>query len=297
MGGAEQNPVKKKKMMKKIAGTFIERIILMKSFVKTNAIKIGLLFVVVSTGCATHIVSSHWRQDGLTINGSEDEWPEVPQYYDSDRKVSLRMMNDADAVYLCFSTSDEALKKKLSMTGLTVWLDPAGEKHKTFGIHLPGAGPPGLPRKSGADDRQGDKNERPALKTPKTAEITYAGATGPLSMPMAQVRQTGIDVGVGQPNGRRFVYEFKICFTAGPSLSALGQGKTVGIGIETGKTDMNHEMRKPPEGGMDRKNHGGGMGGGGRPGGGSSAKAMGEPFETWIKVTLAGGSINPNARG
>jgi hypothetical protein len=250
-------------------------------------------------------VASHWRQDGLTINGSEDEWPAAPQYYDADRQVSIRMMNDADAVYLCFSTNDEALKKKLSMTGLTVWLDPAGEKHKTFGIHLPGAGPRRLPDNSGADDRQRGKKERPALKTPKTAEITYAGATGPLSMPMAQVRQTGIDVGVGQPDGRRFVYEFKICFTAGPSLSALGQGKTLGIGIETGKTDMNHEMGKPTEGGMGKENRGGGMAGmggggmhgGGRPGGGSSPKGMGEPYETWIKVTLSDGSVNPNARG
>jgi len=280
----------------------------MKFVVKTNALKVSLLLIVlVSTGCAAHTVASHWYRDGLTINGSEDEWPAAPQYYDADRQANIRMMNDADAIYLCFSTSDEALKKKLSMTGLTVWLDPAGEKHKTFGIHLPGAGagPRGLSRKSGAADRQGNKKERPALKTPKAVDITYAEATGPLSMPMAQVRQTGIDVGVGQPDGRRFVYEFKICFTAGPSLSALGPGKTVGIGIETGKTDMNHEMGKPTEGGMGRTNRGGGMGGmggggmhgGGRPGGGSPAKAMGEPFETWIEVTLSDGSINPNSQG
>jgi hypothetical protein len=265
---------------------------------RTTSVRVGLLLLVlVGTGCATHTVASHWRRDGVVANGSEDEWPAAPQYYNADRQAGIRIMNDADAIYLCFSTSNEALKKKLLMTGLTVWLDPAGEKHKTFGIHLPGAGPRGLPDKSGADDRQGDKKERPALKTPRGVEITYAGATGPLSMPMAQVRQTGINVGAGQPNGRRFVYEFKICFTAGPSLSVLGPGKTVGIGIETGKTDMNHEMRKPPEGGMGRTNHGGGMHGGGRSGGGSSAKAMGEPFETWIKVTLSDGSINPNARG
>ena len=178
------------------------------------------------------------------------------------------------------------------MTGLTIWLDPTVEKNKIFGIHLPGAGagPRGLSRKSGADDRQGNKKERQVLKTPTAVHITYAKATGPLSMPMAQVRQTGIEVGAGQPNGRRFVYEFKICFTAGPSLSALGPGKTLGIGIETGKTDMNHEMGKPTEGGMGRTNHGGGMHGG-RPGGGSPAKAMDEPFETWTKVTLAHGNV------
>lgn len=275
---------------------------MMKSVVKTNALKVGLLLLVlVSTGCAAHTVVSHWRRSGLTINGSEDEWPAAPQYYDTDRHAGIRTMNDAEAIYLCFSTSNEALKKKLWMTGLTVWLDPAGGKSKTFGIHLPGAGPRGLSRKSGADDRRGDKKERPVLKTPDSVEITYAEATGPLSMPMAQVRQTGIEIGVGQPDGRRCVYEFKIGFTAGPSLSALGPGKTVGIGIETRNTDMHQGMRKPTEGGMGRSNHGGGMGGGmhggGRPGGGSAAKAMDEAFETWIEVTLVGGSIDANARG
>ena len=279
---------------------------MMKSVVNNNAFKAGLLLLVlVSTGCAAHSVVSHWRTSGLTINGSEDEWPAAPQYYDTDRQAGIRTMNDAEAIYLCFSTSNEALKEKLLRTGLTVWLDPAGDKNKTFGIHLPGAGPPGGARKSGADDRRGDKKERPVLKTPDSVEITYAEATGPLSMPMAQVRQTGIEIGVGQPDGRRCVYEFKIGFTAGPSLSALGPGKTVGICIETGKTEGNPEMRRPSEDGVAGTNHGGGMGGkrgggmhgGGRPGGGSAGKAMGEAFETWIEVTLVGGSIDANTRG
>jgi len=114
-------------------------------------------------------------------------------------------MNDADAVYICFVTSDKELEKKLLMTGLTIWLDPTVEKNKIFGIHLPGAGagPRGLSRKSGADDHQGNEKERQVLKTPKAVDITYAEATGPLSMPMAQVRQTGIEVGAEQPNGRQ----------------------------------------------------------------------------------------------
>jgi len=272
----------------------------MKSVAKINALKVGLLlFVLVGTGCATHTVASHWRRNAVVANGSEDEWLTPPQYYDGDRQANIRMMNDAEAIYLCFSTRDEALKKQLLMTGLTVWLDPAGEKNKTFGIHLPGAsgGPRGLSRESKTGDRQGSKKEGPALKTPTAVEITYAKTTGPLSMPMAQVRQTGIDVGAGQPNGHRFVYEFKICFTAGPSLSALGPGKTLGIGIETGDTDMNHEMDKPTQGGMGGTNHGGGMHGGGKPGGNSPTKAMAEPFETWMKVILSDGSINPNDRG
>ena len=265
---------------------------MMNSVVKINALKVGLLLLVlVVTGCATHDVASHWCCDRLTINGSEDEWPAAFQYYDADRQVGIRMMNDADAVYICFSTNNEALKKKLSMTGLTVWLDPAGEKNKTFGVHLLGAGPRRLSRKSGADDRHEDKKERPVLKTPKAVEITYAEATGPLSMPMAQVRQMGIEVGAGQPDGRRLGYEFKIPFTAGPSLSAIGPGMTVGIGFEAGESGKNAEMRQPPDdatgGGTNRGGGKGSKSGGGRPGGGSSAKVMDEPFETWIKATLA----------
>ena len=65
---------------------------MMKSVVRTNTLKVGLfLLALVSTGCAAHDVASHWCRDGLTINGSEDEWPASFQYYDADRQVGIRI--------------------------------------------------------------------------------------------------------------------------------------------------------------------------------------------------------------
>lgn len=269
-------------------------------FKKSNTIliRVGLLLLLMTAmGCAAHTAASHWKRDLLSMDGSEAEWPAVPQYYNAERQVGIRVMNDADAVYFCLVTSDEKLKKKILMTGLTVWIDPAGEQHKTFGLHLPGVGPRELAGKLKDGDHQAKSKARPVLKTPKSIAITYAEATGPLAMPMAQVRQTGIDVGAGQPDGRRCVYEFKIGFKAGPSLSTLGSGQTVGIGIEIGKQDKGQQRQGRSDSGMGRAKRGGGGGGGG--GMGSKGRSHGNAFpgagsklfETWLKISLAEGGI------
>ncbi len=257
---------------------------------KTGVVKAGLLFLVLlNAGCATHNLASRWQRDGFIANGSEDEWPTPPQYYEEDSRAVIYVMNDVETLYLCLAANNEALKKKMLIGGLTLWLDPTGKKHKVFGIHLPGARPPRPPEAREEDTLRRKKDKRPILQTPKAVEITFSETSGPLPMSMDRVRRTGIDIGAGQPDGCRFVYEFKIPFTATPVLSALAPGTALGIGIETGKPDKNSRMRKPPEGTMDKgMKRGGGMRG--RPGGGSSSKAMAEPFETWIKVTLADGT-------
>jgi hypothetical protein len=64
----------------------------------------------------------------------------------------------------------------------------------------------------------------------------------------------------------------------------------MGIGITTAKSDMDKEKIKTSNDGMGRSDRGGrgGMRGGHGPGGGGSrSKAVDEPFEVWIKSTLA----------
>ena len=269
---------------------------------KTGVVKAGLLFLVLlNAGCAAQNLASHWQRDGFIADGSENEWPTPPQYYDADSRAVIYVMNDAEAVYLCLAANNEALKRKMLIDGLTLWLDPTGKKHKALGIHLTGVRPPRHSGAPGENALRRNKNKRPVLQTPKAVEITFSEATAPRSMSMDRIRRTGIDIGAGQPDSRRFVYEFKIPFAAAPSLSGLDPGTALGIGIETGKPDNNSRMRKPPEGtaGKGTKRGGGMRGGSGRdrPGGGSSSRAMAEPFETWIKVTLADRAVSQPMTG
>lgn len=275
---------------------------------------IGLLAVLVCVGgCTANKVTSRWRDGDIVANGSDSEWQFVPQYYDEKRPVSIRVTNDAEALYLCITTSDEAIKRHLRMAGLTLWFDPMGENERVFGIHLPGDESrasrqrprPGAGRVPSAEDHGGRSlpNE-PALspfEAPNKLAVTYAGATGPLTMTLVEVRRTGIDIGVGQLPGGRLVYEFGIAFKAAPSLSGLAPRKVVGIGILAGALEKDRPEKRSSKGLTGTGNHWGGMEGGGsgegmgtlpggpmgeRPGGPGPGK-MKDSLEVWLQVRLA----------
>ncbi len=291
----------------------------MKKRLKQNAIKIVLLFsIVFQGGCSVNKVACHWRGYDIVANGYENEWQGSPQYYDKKRQLAIRVTNDVEALFLCVSTSDKALKKRIRMSGLTVWLDPQGGKEQIFGIHLLGGDTKRPDRGSGpgagafrpADDRgRPEENEQkpPFSETLEELEISYWGATGPLKMRIDEVQRTGIDIGIGPPEGGRMVYEFNIGFKAAPSLSGLKPGMIVGLGIQTGASKPDGRKRASsgdqmgqggPGGGMGGPGSGGGMGGPG-PGGGMDRGGMGrgpggsgphdknDLFEVWLQVQLA----------
>jgi hypothetical protein len=274
---------------------------LMKKRLKQNAIKIVLLFsFILQGGCSAHKVACHWRGYDIVANGYENEWQGSPQYYDKRRQVSIRVTNDAEALFLCVSTSDKDLKRRLRMTGLTVWLDPHGGKEQIFGIHLPGGDTKRPDRGPGlgagafrpADDRgRPEENEQkpPPSETLEELEISYWGATGPLEMTIDEVRRTGIDIGMGPPKDGRMVYEFNIGFKAAPSISGLKPGMIVGLGIQAGASKPDGRKRASSGDQMGQGGPGGGMdsSGMGRGPGGSGPHDKNDLFEVWLQVQLA----------
>lgn len=279
---------------------------------KLAAVTGMLVLLMCQAGCAAKPVAGRWCEDQMTIDGSDGEWSDTPQYYDPDRQTILRVANNGEAVFLCLAISDRVLTRQIMRTGLTVWLDPRGEKAQTFGIHLPGRqGPnPGRAPHSENDVRHPARG-RPAppraaaqlspAEPLKALAITYQDATGPLKMKLDEVRRTGIDIAVGPPGpGHRLVYEFQIAFRSAPCLANLGPDDVVGLGIMAGSS-----MEKPPKsgafggmggpggdpGGGPGGGMGGGMGGGpgggmGRPGGAPHGEKS-EPVEVWLKIKLA----------
>jgi hypothetical protein len=102
-------------------------------------LKTGLLLLLIClSGCAPAKVHSHWRVSNVVADGYDGEWQGSPQFYDRDRKLTVRVINDAQALFLCISTSDGALKRQLTMGGMTLWIDPGSGESRVFGIHLPG---------------------------------------------------------------------------------------------------------------------------------------------------------------
>ena len=193
-----------------------------------------------NSGCAPQSVSSVWPREKIVADGAGDEWRQPPQYYDEDHSVTIRVSNDNDAIHLFFLTTDDALAKQLTLSGLTLWIDPLGGSDKTFGIHLPSLsqGMPGkdihgLRNPAAAPTHHKTGYRQPAVKMPDTLKISYSDATAPLEMTLAEIRNTGIDIGVGQRGSRGLVCEFTIRFAAAPCLSGLAQGTIAGIGFSS----------------------------------------------------------------
>lgn len=265
-----------------------------------------LVLLIVIGGCAPHQVATRWRDETITANGCDAEWQGTPDYYDEDRQVTIRLTNDGEALFLCIAIGDDTLKRQIGMTGLTVWVDPLGETAQTFAIHLPGRGagslhrypPPeaGTGRPAGDWGDPGDNEERPDSPEPiQSLAITYPDTTGSLDMTIDEIRRTGIDVGAGQAEGGRWVYEFIIAFRAAPCLTGIAPGMRVGVGFQTGEPKKGgHEKTGAvgqrgtggPPGGMG--GHGPGRGGGmGRGSGKSRSIEKDDPFDVWIEARLA----------
>lgn len=270
-----------------------------------------LILPVCLGGCTANKVASQWRNGNFIADGSDNEWQVAPQYYDEKQRLAIRVTNDAEALYLSIATSDESIKRQLLMAGLTIWLDPKGGKDRIFGIHLPGsdpAGPRPRPQDKGggppAEDNGSHRGVRrhllPPVGPPSDLSITYADATGPLTMRLSEVRRTGIDIGVGQSPAKRLVYEFTIAFNAAPCLSGLAPEMVVGIGIMAGASKQGGPQAGSrggapvgPGGVVPGPGFDGGINAmngprqGGGPGGGPGAGEKSGSLEVWLQVRLA----------
>lgn len=269
-------------------------------------------------GCAGQkAVACYWRGHDVVADGIDKEWPESPQYYDKDQRITVRVINNDKILSLTVSTGSRSLQRQLQMAGLMVWFDPEGGTEQVFGIHLPAANmqPPGRPGGQPGDGGfgprfslshpAGNTAAKPGQRPPamsqaiKELEITYSDTTGPLLMKMDEVRRTGIDVGRTQTRDGRLVYEFNINFNAAPSLENLKPGMSLGIGILTASGF--EQFGGPGSGGppgaqlapsVSFSGMGGPGGGLGGPGGGTNGPGRGggrdKSLEIWLKVQLAG---------
>ncbi len=273
----------------------------MKHFLHAPSIAVRLFVAVwLLAGCSGARVESRWRSHEINPNGLDEEWSGTPQYYDEKKQVVVKIMNDDESIYLCVAVNDRELKKKLMMSGLTVWIDPEGGKERKYGVRLAmkQRRRPSKTSNSQRDQRMKEERDRmsaespPPFKAPESLEVIHPFADESSKMTMEVARHAGVAVGVGRPNGR-LVFEYRIRTGGENYVLSLDMGSHVGIGIESGKMGGGVMMGKGGPGGAGHGKRNRGMGG---PAGGGKgepgrrrpeAKGMGEPFEVWLKVLFS----------
>ena len=53
-----------------------------------------LLLAVVQSGCSVSNVASRWKNDAVLVNGVDNEWQEVPPFYDEKKQVAPTAATD-----------------------------------------------------------------------------------------------------------------------------------------------------------------------------------------------------------
>jgi hypothetical protein len=256
-------------------------------------------------GCGGLKIASVWRDDDIVIDGIPTEWKGATTWVQSPN-CAVGVKNDADYLYLSLSSPLEEIAVQMVMRGFTVWLDPEGDKGRTFGIHCPIGSPlgTGKPKELGEVARDQDRFQEMIVDRLKGAgsvfEVVGDGDENGTRLTAAEA--AGIEVALGYQDGR-VVYELKVPLRQDEqhpyAIGAKGKHR-IGVGFETpeiSRDEMMAGMREHRNGGMP----GGGPYGGARPDGEmpggdrdggrgprGGPRNMPQPLDVWVKVQLAG---------
>jgi len=247
-----------------------------------------LLLGLTLAGCGSNItlVSKKAVTGEIAIDGSDKDW-EGSMGVVPDKNMAIAAKKDDKYRYLCISTSDENLIRKIIAGGLTLWFNEDGSEAKTFGVKFPtgkmkefGEGAlPGMrggadqpeamepPENMGMPGEEGTNMKKRPLRDIKFDELElYQGEDDQFPRLMGTSRAASkynVNASASLTKGS-FVYEIAIPYKNDfIELPQDTKESFFGLGLETGEVTM------PSRGGMpggSPPDDGGGFGGG-MPGG------------------------------
>lgn len=253
-----------------------------------------------SSGCGDVVLQSRYRTDPIVVDGHYDDWHGHMQFVEK-ADLSVGVTNDETDAYVIIAIGDREVQRKIMMTGMFLWFDPAGGKDRQFGIHYPlgisDAADFMKPQRTGAGDT---RKLRDKLREESLDEAELIGAAGTARVTRATSNLPGVEVRASHEKGV-MVIEYRV-----PLASAADQpygigaepGQTVGVELVTPEVDlsaMQEEMREQRGEGRE-----GGMPPGGREGGwdgdrddgvrgpmGASRPETPKPIDVWATLVLA----------
>jgi len=216
-------------------------------------------------------VVSHWTDHKIKIDGKADDWPSLAGMILKDENAAVAVANDDSSLYFIFRTTDERWVRAISMSGITLYLDIDGGKHKDFYLKFTGGPPPEMMRRN-MEGRQTEeipgnyrgmeepRREREHRGSQLMLYIKDRLSEKDIPLDGAQGPAAAFDTSLGF-----YTYEFRVPLDYGKPLDfGLGvkRDKKIGIGLVWGDMEGMMKRERPDGGGL------GGMGDGGFPGGG-----------------------------
>jgi hypothetical protein len=219
----------------------------------------------------------------MRIDGAMSEFTVLTSFKEG---IAVTAANDADVLQLVVATSDAAVRQRLMIAGLVIYIDPANKKKQTFGIRVPPLGGPAMP-------------DAP----PAAPKLTYVEMIGPAKdeRHIVELREaTSLEGAVGSHEGT-MILELLMPLRArtgwpyAPGVT-IGQ-KVVGLGLiapdppalEGRRSDGDRGSRGGRPGGAGGR--GGGLPGGPTGRGGERSESRGDVqgkgLKIWTTIQMA----------
>ncbi|WP_424961306.1 hypothetical protein [Ekhidna sp.] len=242
-----------------------------------------LLFFVF--GCAS--VDKIRQSDKLmSIDGSNEDWPHLV-HFDKEAGMLYGVTYDQENLYVLARIYEDEAKRHVISSGLTVWIDPDGNKNREIGLSYPVIGR--QPKKERNRDKQNAGRER-ELDDKQLENIMVQGV---FSEDMQITRKShlaiDLDVMIGFDSTRNLLYELKMPLSLLKQKAKKDIGK-IAIGFELSSPTRPINVSSPSSVGGASRGRGGGMRpGGGRRGSGPTGTQRVTPNQTnsfWYQVEL-----------
>jgi len=206
----------------------------------TKAIFALFVLCAVFSGCNEWTITSNWKSRPVTIDGKDTEWQEEMAQIEN---VYIGLANDDEYLYMCLSATDKVAKAQmlgLFKQSFCLWFDPAGGTKRAFGLRVSNESPfmnEALVNKLKFIDTSAFNVIATEMMNHMDIEVLRD------NYPVALLSETkGIDAAMGTSmNGRKLTFEFKIPLTKNenhPFAIDSSAGKTIGIGLEASRIDM-----------------------------------------------------------
>ncbi len=252
------------------------------------------------------------------LDGKLSEWPEGTTTFLGTPEATVGIANDSEKVYVLVAFRKPEWARMIRMSGITLWFDNEGKKHKDFMVRFIG-GPTrdqiralfgfGENQRQGQDSTEYQERMREADTVSENRLICFqkdylTDKPIPLDGSQGPAAAYGIDNGF-------FVYEFSVPLKKSTVMYyGLGAPPTqeIGIGLIWGEFDKGKMREGGPEfrggfppggigGGGERPEGPEGMGGGrrgGREGYPGGRGEMPQKQEVWLKAQMADPSDKAN---
>lgn len=277
-------------------------------------VALWLVFPAVTASERPHF-DSKGLDGAITIDAKFEDWWGHLDPFGTD-PISVQFLNDGEFLYVRLTASDAAARMQIMRLGMTIWFDPAGGTKKKLGIRYPvvehgeggggqeegGRGGRGGGGYGGGARRHGD-GPPPEESGPPMDRVDILGPGKDDARSLTREHLSGVDVAIHAEQGT-LQYELKVPLARSedhPYAIETAPGKTIGVGVETGKLQA-HASGAGRGGGFGGggggmgggggrgRGGGGGMGGGGGRGGGgqhgSEPPRPAKPMKPWATVTI-----------